>query len=184
MCGRGPRMICVHHSGILHFYSHKMHKRTKTKVPTPWCLEPPHDRSVVSCGIENPTPTSKSDFRQHQTSEGFPQNHSRLQIYCSSERVRNLHPQFWKTNCPVQQNLVTISVHNQFLNEILLGLRGCKLFLIHGDCPTNVLVCVQKFVCVAHRCCLGHQLGKNDLCQSGLVQIFEKLFPRVSTEIS
>ena len=28
------------------------------------------------------------------------------------------------------------------------------------------------YLCVSHRCCLTHQLGKSDLCQSGLVQVF------------
>ena len=67
---------------------------------------------------------------------------------------------------------------NFFIEKILLGWRGCKLFWIcgswvqeiswfasqfHGRCAT------QGHLCNSHRCCFAHQLGRSDLCHSGLV---------------
>ena len=84
-----------------------------------------------------------------------------------------------------------MSLHGHFFNflieEVLLGWRGCWVkeiswFASHDQFPGRLAT--QGHLCVFHSCCLTHQLGKSDLCQSGLVQVFGGCIPPVPREIS
>ena len=100
-----------------------------------------------------------------------------------------------------------MSPHGQFLDlfieEVLLGWRGCQLLLIHGswvqeicwsssDGQSHGRLTTWGHLCISHRCCLAHQLGRSDLYQSGLVQVFggcinecqEKLLEQPYTDLS
>ena len=57
--------------------------------------------------------------------------------------------------------------------------------------PMGVLP-LEGHLCISHRCCLAHQVGRSDLCQSGLVQVVggcihesqEKLLEQSYTHLS
>ena len=111
---------------------------------------------------------------------------------CTKVRRNKLRP-FSKILADVFSLLsFKMSFHSQFLDflveEVLLGWRGYKLFWIHGRWVQEISwvsshgqfhgrFATSGHLCISHRCCSAHQLGKSDLCQSGLVQVFWSLYP-------
>ena len=99
-----------------------------------------------------------------------------------------------------------MSLHSQLLNlfikDILVGVDvSCSGFMEAGSrrslgprpMGNSIGVLPLKgYLCVSHRCCLAHQLGKSDLCQSCLVQFFggcinkcqEELLEQSNTHLS
>ena len=80
-----------------------------------------------------------------------------------------------------------MSPHGQFLDlfieEVLLGWRGCQLLWIHGCWVQEISgstshgqfrgrLTTWGHLWISHSHCLAHQLGRSDLCQICLVQIF------------
>ena len=70
------------------------------------------------------------------------------------------------------------------IEKILIGWCGCQLLWIHESWVQEIswLASHGQFhgrldtsghLCISHRCCLAHQLGMSDLCQSGLIQVLE-----------
>ena len=85
-----------------------------------------------------------------------------------SAKSRRMSSRCWTSTCFHSQFL------NLFIEKVLFGWCGCQLFWIHGGWVREISwsPSTQSYLCVPHRCCLTHQLGRSDLCQSGLVQIF------------
>ena len=76
------------------------------------------------------------------------------------------HSQFWisssRSSCLVGVD-VSCSGFMEAGSSRSLGLR--PLANSKGVLPLEVNLCIS------HRCCLAHQLGRSNLCQSGLVQV-------------